>query len=135
MNKYDAAWKYLHPIMRGIMCELAGRIIGEQAEVYEDTWDDCGFSFVIDPPDERDQIWVSLKLIDSCEYDTGERDMWGNILFEASRWGGEILIDFAPYNYTDRVWCGLDDLPELKERLSFVANGIDDIERTLNEAM
>jgi hypothetical protein len=69
---------------------------------------------------KNDQIDVAVDIIfticESEEYDVVENGV--NFSIDIVECGGRILGGFTPYNYTDKCWIDLSDLPEIDERFN-----------------
>lgn len=128
-DKYEAAYAAIKGDMLTFMTLVAAPF---GVEVDEDTMvEDYGFRFALGKRD----IGVELQLWDSHEasgdFEAGER---GNLHLSATYNGGQIIISFAPKNYTKECWVDYADVAEFKARLAEMMCEIDSVVAALREA-
>jgi len=108
--------KYKARILR-ILENLAAalRHAGIETSKPEDySGDDYVFGFMTTAEKANDQIRVDFKIAESEQYD-GTKD-GVNFLVSLVWYGGLIIGDYSPYNFTPSVWLGRDDKAAVEHR-------------------
>lgn len=103
-------------------------------EVYEldEEWG-WSLSWSVDPGSPTGHgVDVKLFLSDASHYGDAEEEQHGqfvNVMIECVKYGGQIVISYAPYNFTPECWVDLKGegaVDELSSRLEPIENGLEE---------
>lgn len=113
-DAYETAYRTLRFSIRAFMDALADEF---DAEAYEDTsQDDYGYACRLTC--NGITYFADLRLIDaSGAGDEVEPGRSGNLFLSVIRDGGQIVIGWAPENYSDQCWVPYTDLQTLQDRV------------------
>lgn len=114
---YMSTYRHFRPETERIIQALAAEHGGE---VFERRDDEYGWCLEIGEPPNA--LGISLMLEDAIEYEGEEMAGWGNFSLMVVEFGGRILGQLTPHNYTPEVWVRLapSGWPELQSRLDFI---------------
>lgn len=104
----------------GQICEDAGmKVDGEAHERFDDdfAWSMVLFRTPDGPHEDTDIIDVTLELNEAREYGDGDGIAWGIMIVE---YGGRILGQLQPFNYTEQCWVPLDSAEAIEERFKLL---------------
>lgn len=113
-DEYEALYKHLSPRMRAFAEKIAEPFKGT---VEESNADDYGYLVSIEAANGV-KIGLSFDLRDAGAFGDAEDGEKGNFFLSAVYWGGQIIIGYAPHNYTDECWVSYTDTAEFESRLS-----------------
>ena len=123
---YDTTYRHFKPRLEA-MANTLRELVGE-GEVWENDCcgDDAGFDLTIGEGNDPNGIDVTIKLLDAAEFEGCPPDRQGNVELMAVKFGGLILGQIAPYNYTPDVWVPLAPRgwSELEDRLTAITNSL-----------
>lgn len=137
MSEFDhieGAFAHFGPRMRAFLEAIAYAANMGEGQVYE-----------LDEEYGYEASWPTLGvqffLVDAYDYGDAEEDEQGrlvNPMLEAIMEGGQILISFAPYNYSPQVWVDLREETgpdELERRVAIIESFREDVANTVVTAL
>lgn len=124
-RQYSRLKDRMQKVVERIATEL--RAGGLEVETWETNAEDYGFQLLAKPKDgsDEDGIDMDLTIWDSGDADDGIYGQHGNFHCGITRYGGEILGGFTPYNYSERVWVDYTNDAEWDERMDLVESGLE----------
>lgn len=108
---YERTYGHLRRMMKDIITQVKDGVgEGKLWEHREHRDDEYGWELSVGDPSKREDgccLGVTLMLADAAEYEGQERKGYGNVALSAIEYGGRILFEWVPNNYTDDVWVRL----------------------------
>ena len=110
---YERAYRELSPAIGAFMQALAGEF-GATAD--EDCYQES-YGWQASFMHGGIRYHAELRLNDASDYGDDEPGEQGNLYLSVIRDGGQIVIGWAPFNYTDECWVPYSDLDTLRGRV------------------
>jgi len=123
----EIATEYEAP-MRRMLKEIVEVLVNmgfECSDLYDMTDSELSWSFTCTPvgEDKEKSFDVQITINESAEH-SGTYDGI-NFSLNVGYWGGLIVGDCTPYNYTERVWVDAGDAAAVKERWREFSDAVD----------
>jgi len=110
-----------------LLRRVRGVLLAEGYTVTEPEWekctDDLRWDMVVNPDGEGSAvISITAPVEEDYEGDEPERQLGMSFRFDVVKYGGEIVGELSPFNYTDEVWVPRNDAAALQERFDLLVS-------------